>query len=91
MSWDKKALLTASQDGSLMAYKLNYTGLLNAVNHQEVQEQEITLAGELHLEDPGEDAADIIDDSIYSIQQAKLLAEQDARMSMAEDIKKTMR
>ena len=49
------------------------------------------IDGSLMLGEGGEDGEDILDDKVYSIQQAKLLAEQDSRQALAEKIKNKMR
>ena len=49
------------------------------------------IDGSLMLGEGGEDSEDILDDKVYSIQQAKLLAEQDSRQALAEKIKNKMR
>jgi len=79
MSWDHKALVSAAKDGTININKLDYTQLMASVNHSEAPKNEVILSGHLVLDDNKEESADILDDNIYSIQQAKLLAEQDSR------------
>lgn len=62
--------------------EFNYQALTNGIN-------EGTFSDEIELKDNKEE--DILDDKIYSIQQAKLLAEEDYRKKEAEKKKNIVR
>lgn len=91
LSTDKKALISAARDGTIRVNKIDFGGLQVSYTNSDVEYNYPEIVGKLALEEIGEDAEDIIDDKIYSIQQAKLLAERDARQTLAEKIKQKLK
>lgn len=76
LSYDKKCIISAAKDGTIHVKKYDFHNSLNVFQgsfHEEYTAPEIDT--EFMLESNQEDSEDILDDKIYSIQQAKLLAE----------------
>ncbi|KRX11116.1 WD40-repeat-containing domain [Pseudocohnilembus persalinus] len=92
LNFDNTAVLSVGLDGFLYVYKFDYKSMLNIIKENENPEfnypqlqngiSEANFVDEIDIGDKDEE--DILDDKIYSIQEAKLLAEEDFRKKEAE-------
>ncbi|CAD8122108.1 unnamed protein product [Paramecium sonneborni] len=97
LTFDRTGVLSVSDDGTFYVYKLDFQSFLMQLSGNEVsdfQYSEFTMginSGTFAEEIAYEEAQDILDDTIYSIQQAKLLAEEDNRRNEANKKKETVK
>lgn len=103
LSYQGNIVMSASEDGTFVAHNVDRQAANRLFKEEELPEdyefewkQEIGLgegafSQELDLGAMKEEEVDILDDSIYSLQEKKLLEEQDQKKKIAEEKKAKMR
>lgn len=92
LNYDKTAVLSVADDGTLYVYRIDYQGFITAARGVFIETFQMpelsnginsgTFNEEIPLESPIEE--DIINDKIYSIQESKLLEEEDNKRTEAD-------
>lgn len=98
MNVENTAVMSASEDGTILVHKIDFPTFMKGVKGEYIEEVQISIpsvilgisaANFAEKIDFGKDAdVDIADTSIYCLQDEKLKAEEDLKLSEADKIKR---